>query len=154
MDPVFRFYAGPNHEQAGGRAGSSSRSIPVYEGYGFLSSLANRLFYPVLRNAGRDLLQRGLTYLADPSGGDSGNARKRGAGFETGLESEPGPPKKRRRKRAQKSISKTGRGKASRKGRQVGSGTRQKAGRKRKRGVKKRVKASASKNLFSLFNKK
>ena len=161
MDPVFQFYAGPNTKQGGGRVGSSSRSIPVYEGYGFLSSLANRLLFPVMRNAGKDLLHRGLSYLAE-NVSESRKAKRRGDGFEYGVENEtaPPPPKRRRsRRRKPPAISKVGRGRGKRASasKQKGGGVRSRTS-KRKRRVakhhKKRGKASASKNLFSLFNKK
>lgn len=167
MDPVFRFYAGPN--QSGAGRGSGSRSIPVYEGYGILSSLANRLFYPVLRNAGRDLLARGLTYLADP---ESRKARKRGEGFDYGAEEEadeglspPAPKRRRRRSRARKklptvsgggAISKTRR---RRRGKQLQAGrggrrARIKKARKGNKHKKRGNKAGASRSLFHLFGKK
>lgn len=162
MDPVFRFYAGPNREQSGsGRGNNASRSIPVYEGYGFLSSLANRLLFPVLRNAGRDLLEQGLSYLGDQT---SQKGQKRGAGFDYGLEGANGlpmsPPKRRKRgSRTRKkiaAISKRGGGTGGRRSRakkQAGRGAPTKRRRRIKR-QKKRGKASATKNLFHLFNKK
>lgn len=141
MDPVFAFYSGPNFNQAptasySGRSGGGGgrNSIPVYEGYGFLSNLGNRTSISLMQRNGPQQQQKG-------AGGCCSRKRR----SESTQQQQQPAAKKRRRSQG------NGRPKATSISKQTGTGMRRKKQPLRER-RRKSKKARASRKLFELFD--